>query len=70
MSGGNGATDFMPIPEIAERLDLSVVRVYQLINKGDIPAVRIAGRVRVPRRAFEQWMDILVEDALRSVEKP
>ena len=35
-------------PEAAEALSVSVSRVYELINKGIVPAVRLGGTLRVP----------------------
>jgi excisionase family DNA binding protein len=39
--------------EVAELQSLSRSEVYRLIDRGDIPSVRIGRLVRVPRR----WVD-------------
>ena len=40
--------------EVAELLSLSRSEVYRLIERGEIPAVRIGSSVRVPRRWVEE----------------
>lgn len=41
-------------PEAAEALSVSVSRVYELINKGIVPAVRLGGTLRVPVKGLKQ----------------
>ncbi len=61
----------MPIAEIAARLDLSEARVYGLIAKGSIPAVRDGRRVHVPRESFEAWLHARAQRALENIrERP
>jgi excisionase family DNA binding protein len=58
---------FIPITEIATDLDRTTVRVYQLIAAREIPAVKIGGRIRVPRRAYEAWLEQQNELAMAGV---
>lgn len=41
--------------ETSEATGLSLNRVYELANKGEIPAVRIGGLWRFPVRRLEEW---------------
>jgi excisionase family DNA binding protein len=43
------------IPEIAERLAIGRVAVYQLLERKAIPAIRLGRRWIVTRYAYEQW---------------
>jgi hypothetical protein len=52
-TGGAGAAADQPahwltLPEVAERLDVSISRVHQMIRDGDLLAVRRDGVRRVP----------------------
>ncbi len=42
--------------DVAEMLGVTSGRVYQLIGKGIIPAVRIGGALRIPRAAWDAWL--------------
>jgi excisionase family DNA binding protein len=42
--------------EAAERLDVDVKTVYEGIRKGDIPAFRVSGVIRIPRPAFNELL--------------
>lgn len=61
------ARPFLTVLEVARILDRSRERTYQLAAAGQIPSVKIGGQVRVPRRAFEQWLDALNTRALARV---
>jgi excisionase family DNA binding protein len=43
------------IPEIAGRLSLGRMAVYQLLESRTIPAIRLGRRWIVTRYAYEQW---------------
>jgi excisionase family DNA binding protein len=43
------------IPEIAGRLSLGRMAVYQLLESRAIPAIRLGRRWIVTRHAYEQW---------------
>ncbi len=42
--------------EIAGAVGLTSGRIYQLIHDGELPAVRIGGRIRVPVDAWQEWL--------------
>jgi excisionase family DNA binding protein len=43
------------IEEIASRLSIGRLAVYALLNRGEIPAIRLGRRWIVTRHAYEQW---------------
>ncbi|MBZ5580292.1 MAG: excisionase family DNA-binding protein [Acidobacteriia bacterium] len=53
MRGTSGAR--ISIPEIASRLSLGRMAVYQLLESRTIPAIRLGRRWIVTRYAYEQW---------------
>jgi excisionase family DNA binding protein len=57
-------SDFMTASETAERLGVSVARVYQLAREARLPHVRRGRRLLVPRAAWERWLSGQVERAL------
>lgn len=40
--------EWVPLPDVAERLDIPITKVHQLIREGDLLAVRRGGIRRVP----------------------
>jgi excisionase family DNA binding protein len=42
--------------EVSVLLGLSRSKVYRMIESGELPSLRIGRAVRVPRRAFEDWL--------------
>jgi excisionase family DNA binding protein len=47
----------MRVPEAAELLGLPRTRTYELIQRGELPAVRIGERtIRVNRRELERFL--------------
>ena len=51
--------------EVARILRLGKISVYQAIEKGEIPCIRIGRRVLIPRHALERLLE-----NLRPVPKP
>lgn len=60
---------FMPVKDVAARLGLSRNRVYALLKAGRLPAYREGRAIRVPREAFDAWMQGRVAEALASVRR-
>jgi len=59
---------FLTIPEVAELMGWSRVYAYHLAAEGLFPSVRLGPRrIRVPRVAFEQWVEEQNERARASV---
>jgi excisionase family DNA binding protein len=55
--------------DIAERLGVTSSRVRQLIAAGEIPIVRVGGAIRIPRVAWERWLEGKSEEALASLRE-
>lgn len=43
------------VPEIARRLGIGRLAVYELLESGTIPGIRLGRRWLVTRHAYEQW---------------
>lgn len=57
---------FLRPVEAARLLSVSRTRIYELLNTGSLPAVRLEGRTwRIPRAAIEK----LAADAMRASER-
>ena len=51
-------------------MGVTTSRVYQMIKAGVLPAIRVAGSIRVPREAWQRWLDSQRDKALEAVRKP
>jgi excisionase family DNA binding protein len=50
-------TSWLTVPEAAEELRIPRTRCYELIQRGELPAVRIGERsIRVNRRELERFL--------------
>ena len=56
------------VPEAAEAVGISRAKAYELINRGEIPSIRVGGCVRVPVDALRAWIDrrLAEQDAKRA----
>ena len=48
--------EYLKVPEVAKVLRIARSRAYELVAEGQIPAVRIGRRVRVPRHELDRWL--------------
>jgi excisionase family DNA binding protein len=49
--------EWLKVSEVADLLGLTPQRAYDLIARGELPAVRIGSRsIRVPRRELERYL--------------
>jgi len=48
--------EYLKVPEVAKVLRIARSRAYELVAKGQIPAVRIGRSVRVPRHELDRWL--------------
>lgn len=55
----------MTVPEFSEQMSISTVSVYRLIKSGEIPSLRLGGRVLIPISAVEKMLD----GALRNINQ-
>src|SRR5690242_2256316 len=62
---------FLTMAEIATRLGLSRAHTYRLAHEGVFPCVRLGRRrLRIPRAAFETWLEEQNARALANVATP
>ena len=48
---------WLTVPEVAKELNIPRTRAYELIQRGDLPAVRVGERsIRVNRRELERFL--------------
>lgn len=48
--------DFYYPKEIALKFGVTRQRIYQMIDAGILPVTKVAGRIRIPRVAWELWL--------------
>lgn len=48
----------LTVPEAAKFLRIGRNLAYELVARGDIPAVRLGRVIRVPRAGLEQWLEL------------
>ena len=54
----------LTVPEAAEALGVSRSHLYNLIQQGHLPTIRLGASVRVPRR----WLEEFVEQQVKAWE--
>lgn len=52
--------------EVADALGISRSKTYDMIATGDLPSVRVGGRVRVPAVSLTRW----IEERVSGVSTP
>jgi excisionase family DNA binding protein len=48
---------FLTVSEAAARLQVSVKTIRRLIDRGDLPALRIGHLIRIPEESFESFLE-------------
>ncbi|MCU1411291.1 MAG: DNA-binding protein [Rhodoglobus sp.] len=58
---------FLPLSDIAELLSISTKQAYELVDTGELPAIRVgsAGHWRVERRVLEAYIEARYEESRR-----
>ena len=46
----------LTVDEIAARLEISRGLAYEAVRRGEIPSIRVGGRILIPRARFEAWL--------------
>jgi len=63
----NNESSFLSVREVAVSLGVSPQRAYQLVRAGEIPNTRLGGAIRIPRAAWDRWLDSQTNRALEAV---
>jgi len=50
-------TQLLKAQRVAETLDISKSKAYQLMQSGTIPTIRIGRSLRVPSKALTRWIE-------------
>lgn len=45
------------VSDIAEILSIGMNKAYDLIHKGGIPYIRLGRKIRIPKKAFDNWLN-------------
>jgi excisionase family DNA binding protein len=54
---GNGSHRLLTAGQAAERLDVTLARLYELARTGTLPAVRIGRQIRFSPDALTDWIE-------------
>ena len=61
--------DLLSAADVAALLGVTPARVYQLIADNHLPSIRVAGRIRIPRAAWDEWLRRQTRAALANTEE-
>jgi PTS system nitrogen regulatory IIA component len=53
--------DLLSLKQLAEYLQLSQRTIYRLLERGDLPAIRVGGQWRFRKSAVDHWLDLNVQ---------
>ena len=67
MSTDPQTAPLLRVAEAAELTGLSTRAVYRAIERGELRAARLCSRLRIPRAAFDEWIE---RSAVRPAEPP
>lgn len=59
----------LTVPEAAQLLQISRTLAYELVARGELPAVRLGRAIRIPRGAFESWVEASAWERASSVDR-
>lgn len=59
--------ELMRVADLAPLLGVTSSRLYQLLAQGRLPYVRVGRSIRIPREAWNRWLEEQAQRALDSV---
>lgn len=62
--------ELMRVAEVAPLLGVTSSRLYQLLAQCALPSVRVGRSIRIPRGAWNKWLEDQTQRALDSVRAP
>ena len=57
MRGSASDVPLLRVSEAAELAGLSTRAIYRAIERGELRAARLCSRLRIPRAAFDEWIE-------------
>ena len=57
VQGGNGSHRLLTADQAADRLDVTLARLYELARTGTLPAVRLGRQIRFSPDALTEWIE-------------
>lgn len=57
MIASNGLSAVLTVPELARALRIGRNQAYSMVERGQVPALRIGRSIRVPRQALEALLN-------------
>ncbi len=51
------------VDEVARMLGISRGLAYEMVNRGELPSIRLGRRLLIPCRAFHLWLEAAVRPA-------
>lgn len=57
LPGGQSSRLAVRVGEAARLLDIGRSKAYELIQAGELPAIRVGKSLRVPVRALQRWIE-------------
>ena len=48
--------ELMSVQDMAKYLGMGQNKAYEMVNKGELPAIKIRGRWKVPKSMLENWV--------------
>ena len=56
----------LKVEEAARQINLSRSKTYELVHSGELPAIRIGNRLRIPLAALDAWIAAQLETSLKA----
>ena len=56
-ASGNAAKDWLTVKEFCDRFRLSSTLVYQEVNNGSIPSIRVGGKILIRSNALDALLN-------------
>ena len=52
-----GSETTMRVHQVAQELQISLIKAYELTRREDFPSFKIGKRIIIPREGFLKWID-------------
>ena len=63
-------SEFLSVTQAGLRVGVQRTRAYEMARANILPTVVVGGCIRVPRAAFELWLEAQTMQALANVKTP